>query len=73
VYVATGWRPTLDTWPVGLAATAGVVLGTLAGVGVLRGIPERAFRRVALAILLVIGSFLLVRSIAAAPPAALNW
>ena len=32
VYVATGWRQMLDAWPVVLAATAGVVLGTLAGV-----------------------------------------
>jgi uncharacterized membrane protein YfcA len=44
VYAATGWREMLDAWPVVLSATAGEVLGTLAGVRVLRRISERVFR-----------------------------
>ncbi|MGE5645030.1 MAG: TSUP family transporter [Acidobacteriota bacterium] len=59
VYVATGWRQILEAWPVVIAAIAGVVVGTVAGVGVLRRIPERIFRRVVAAILLLIGIALL--------------
>jgi hypothetical protein len=59
VYVATGWQRMFDAWPVILSATAGVIAGTLAGVGVLRRIPERIFRRLVAAILLIIGVALL--------------
>ncbi len=61
VYFATGWQRMLIAWPVILYATAGVVVGTLAGVHILRRIPERVFRRVIAGILLVVGIALLSR------------
>lgn len=59
VYFATSWDQFLGGWPVVLSATAGVAAGTLAGVRVLRRIPERVFRRIVSAILLIIGIALL--------------
>jgi len=59
IYIATGWQKMLDAWPVIVCAIAGVVAGTLAGVRILRRIPEKAFRRTVSAILLVIGIALL--------------
>jgi uncharacterized protein len=60
VYLATEWRRMAATWPVVLTAVCGVLIGTLIGESVLRRIPEKLFRRVVSAILLIIGILLLV-------------
>jgi uncharacterized protein len=60
VYFVAERQLILTAWPVILAATAGVLLGTLIGEGVLRRIPDRLFRRVVSAILVVIGIVLLL-------------
>jgi uncharacterized protein len=60
VYLVTEWRRMVATWPVILVAVLGVVIGTLIGECVLRRIPEKLFRTVVSAILLVIGILLLL-------------
>ncbi len=62
VYFATESARIFSSWPVIIAATTGVVLGTLAGERVLRRIPEKIFRRVIAAILTAIGIYLLATS-----------
>src|SRR5438552_2395215 len=52
VYLATQGREIAAIWPLLAAATAGVVLGTLAGTRVLGRIPDRAFRRIVAGLLL---------------------
>jgi uncharacterized membrane protein YfcA len=44
IYVWTEWRTLTGLWPQILIAVAGVLLGTLVGVRMLRRIPERVFR-----------------------------
>jgi uncharacterized protein len=61
IYLAIDWRQILRAWPAILSASVGVISGTLVGVGVLRCIPERIFRRIVSLILLAIGVTLLVR------------
>ena len=60
VYFVTGSDQILRAWPTILPAILGVVLGTVGGERVLRKIPEKLFRRVVSAILLLVGVFLLV-------------
>ncbi len=60
VYFATASTPILKAWPAIVAATVGVVIGTLAGEKILRRISETLFRRIVSAILLAIGIFLLI-------------
>lgn len=55
VYLATEGRAVLAAWPLVAVATAGVVAGTWIGTRFLRLIPERAFRRVVSALILVLG------------------
>jgi uncharacterized protein len=62
VYLATESAQIFHAWPAVGAAIIGVVFGTLLGERVLRKIPEKLFRRVVSAILLVIGAFLIVTS-----------
>jgi len=52
VYLATQWRDILGVWPLVLAATVAVVVGTALGTRVLGRVPQRTFRR-AIALLLV--------------------
>ncbi len=59
VYLATGWERIVEARAVVFFTIAGVVAGTLAGVRVLRRIPEPAFRKIVAAILLAIGIALL--------------
>ncbi len=58
VYFATQARGILDIWPLVLAAILGTIAGTLAGVRVLRWIPEPVFRRVVAVILLGLGAYM---------------
>jgi uncharacterized protein len=60
VYFATEASQMANAWPVIAVSVIGVVVGTLAGERVLRRIPERLFRRVVSAILLIIGILLLI-------------
>ncbi len=62
VYFVTESARMFRFWPVIIAATIGVVLGTVAGERVLRRIPEKIFRRVIAAILTAIGVYLLAVS-----------
>jgi uncharacterized membrane protein YfcA len=55
VYLVTQAGDLAGAWPVIALATAGVVLGTLAGERVLRRVPEPVFRRVVAALILALG------------------
>jgi uncharacterized membrane protein YfcA len=61
VYLATQGKEITDLWPVLAAATAGVVVGTLAGERVLKRIPEPVYRRVVAGLVLALGLFMLSR------------
>jgi uncharacterized membrane protein YfcA len=61
VYLATQWQEIINLWPVLLAATAGTVVGTLAGQRVLSRIPEPIYRRVVAGLVLVLGVFMLLQ------------
>src|ERR1043165_945477 len=61
VYIATQW-PGMGSARIEIAvAIAGVVVGTLAGVRLLRRIPERWFRRAVGILILLLGAYMLVR------------
>jgi uncharacterized membrane protein YfcA len=60
IYFFTQWRDIAPAWPYVLAATVGVVAGTLLGERLLRRIPEAAFRQVVSAIILLLGIALLM-------------
>jgi uncharacterized membrane protein YfcA len=55
VYLVTQTGDLAGAWPLIALATAGVVVGTLAGERVLRGIPEPVFRRLVAALILALG------------------
>jgi uncharacterized protein len=61
VYLASEWEPLLAMWPMIALATAGVVVGTIAGVRLLPRIPEAAFRRVVAILLLALGGWMVLR------------
>jgi uncharacterized protein len=63
VYLATQGAGIIGLWPVLLVATAGVVMGTLAGERLLRQIPEHIFRRMVAGIILLVGIFVFVQLI----------
>ena len=62
VYFATELDAIMRIWPLVLIATAGTLAGTLLGVRTLRRIPETVFRRVVAVLLLLLGTYMLVRS-----------
>ena len=59
VYVWTEWRALLGAWPEIVAATAGVLVGTFAGVRVLRRIPEAVFRPSVSILITALGVYML--------------
>jgi len=59
VYLMTQGGDVLNLWFLVIAATAGVVIGTLIGAPVLRRVPERIFRAVVSAIVLILGGAML--------------
>ena len=63
VYVVTQGASIAAIWPVVLAATVGVVIGTAIGTRVLRLMTERTFRRVVAALLLTLGVYMLARGL----------
>jgi uncharacterized membrane protein YfcA len=70
VYVWTEWQALVRRGPEIVAATSGVLLGTLVGVRVLRRIPERVFRPSVSVLLIVLGAYMLVSSFASSHAAA---
>ena len=59
VYLATQWHEIAALWPLLAVATLGVVAGTALGTRVLGRLPQRAFRRVVAALLLVLGFYMI--------------
>jgi uncharacterized membrane protein YfcA len=60
VYVWTEWRELVALWPFVLGAVAGVLIGTLGGVRLLRKIPERVFRPAVSLLIVALGVYMLV-------------
>ncbi|HEX7118540.1 MAG TPA: sulfite exporter TauE/SafE family protein [Longimicrobiales bacterium] len=58
VYLATEWRAILGIWPLVVAAVAAVVVGTALGTRVLGRLPQRLFRRMIAALLIVLGLYM---------------
>jgi uncharacterized protein len=61
VYVVAEREQVAAIWPLVLMATVGVVAGTLAGERLLTRVPERRFRQVVGAIILLLGIAMLIR------------
>jgi uncharacterized protein len=60
VYLATQWREIVAIWPLVLAATVGVVIGTAFGTRILGWVPQRIFRQVIAVLLMVLGVYMMV-------------
>lgn len=58
VYIATEWRDILGIWPLVLAATVAVVIGTALGNRVLGRVPQAMFRRVIAVFLIMLGLYM---------------
>jgi uncharacterized membrane protein YfcA len=58
VYLATQWREIAAIWPLVLAATGGVVIGTTFGTRILGWVPQAVFRRVIAGLLMVLGLYM---------------
>ena len=63
VYLATQAGAIAAIWPLVLAGTIGVVVGTAVGTRVLHVITERTFRRAVAILLLALGVYMLVRGL----------
>lgn len=63
VYFATGGAEILAAWPAVTAASAGVVLGTIAGRRLLEGLAEARFRRAVSTLILLLGLWMLFRTL----------
>jgi uncharacterized protein len=61
VYVASEWQAMTSIWPLILLATAGVVVGTVAGNQLLRRVPESRFRTIVGITILLLGIATLLR------------
>ncbi|HEY2896378.1 MAG TPA: sulfite exporter TauE/SafE family protein [Gemmatimonadaceae bacterium] len=61
VYFATQTAAIARIWPLVLIATLGTLAGTVLGVRTLRRIPEPAFRRIVAILLLLLGTYMLLR------------
>ena len=61
VYFATQTAAIARIWPIVLIATLGTLAGTVLGVRTLRRIPETAFRRIVAILLLLLGTYMLLR------------
>ncbi len=60
VYLVTQWREIVDVWPLLVAATIGVVLGTVMGAQVLKRIAQPVFRRAIAVLLLALGVYMIL-------------
>jgi uncharacterized protein len=61
VYFATQLAEIARIWPLVLIATVGTLAGTVLGIRTLRRIPEMVFRRIVAILLLVLGTYMLLR------------
>ena len=61
VYLVNQGQELADLWPFLVTATAGTLMGTVAGAGLLRRVPEPIYRRVIAALVLALGLFMLLR------------
>jgi uncharacterized protein len=61
VYLATQSRGIIGVWPLVVAATVGVIIGTAFGTTLLRWLSERTFRRIVAVLLLTLGVYMLAR------------
>lgn len=61
IYLATEWDALRRVWLLIAVATAGVVVGTVAGRGVLARVPDRLFRRLVAVLLLALGAWMIAR------------
>lgn len=59
VYLFTQWRDIVEVWPLLVAATAGVVVGTALGARVLKSIPRTIFRRLIALLLFALGIYMI--------------
>lgn len=59
VYLVTQGQEIADQWPFLLVATAGVIVGTVAGERFLRLLPEALYRRLVAGLVLTLGVFML--------------
>jgi uncharacterized membrane protein YfcA len=59
VYLITQWREIVDVWPLLAIAIVGVMIGTVVGARVLKGIPQPVFRRVIAVLLLALGVYMI--------------
>jgi uncharacterized membrane protein YfcA len=64
VYLVTDRDAVAAIWPVVALATAGVIVGTLAGRRLLARVPEAWFHKLVAAVLFVLGTIMLARAIA---------
>lgn len=60
VYLYSQWRELIEAWPLVLAATLGVVVGTASGARLLGRIPQPVFRRVIAALLFALGAYMAI-------------
>jgi uncharacterized membrane protein YfcA len=60
IYLITQWREIFDVWPLLIAATAGVVIGTAAGTRLLKRTPQRIFRRSIAVLLFALGTYMVI-------------
>ena len=61
VYLATQSRGIIGVWPLVVAATVGVIIGTAFGTTLLRWLSDRTFRRIVAVLLLALGVYMLAR------------
>lgn len=61
VYLTGQWEALLPLWPMILLMTVGVLVGTLAGMSLLRRIPEERFQKVVAVLLIALGLWLLLK------------
>jgi hypothetical protein len=59
VYLASQWRDMVEQWPLVLAATIGVCIGTVIGSRVLPRIERTTFRRIVAVLLFALGIYML--------------
>ena len=60
VYFIAQFHPIVEAWPLIVAATIGVTIGTLWGVRLLRRIPDRVFRKVLALLITALGVYMLI-------------
>jgi uncharacterized membrane protein YfcA len=60
VYLAAQWHAITAVWPLILAATVGVVIGTAFGTRILGRVPQGMFRRVIAGLLVALGVYMAV-------------